>query len=127
MLSPMQLSKKIQGNDSSQRINYLYQISKKVVEKNPVLSAYYGNLAVSVAKKNVLKIHPDIKRQLCKKCRCMLIDKKSAKVKIKNKKKTKYIQVTCNTCKMTKYFPANKGNNHRLWLENPEAIVEIVN
>ncbi|XP_050354508.1 uncharacterized protein LOC126776231 [Nymphalis io] len=119
--------KKIQGNDCLQRINFLYQISKKVVEKNPALSAYYGNLALSVAKKNVLKIHPDIKRQLCKKCHCILIDKKSARVKIKNENKRKLIQLTCNTCKMNKYFPANKGKSHRLWLENPEAIVEIVN
>lgn len=35
---------------------FYLQISKEVVIKNPVLAAYYGNLAINVAKKNVLKM-----------------------------------------------------------------------
>ncbi|XP_045453044.1 ribonuclease P protein subunit rpr2 [Melitaea cinxia] len=118
--------RKVQGNDAFQRINFLYQISKEVVIKNPVLAAYYGNLAISVAKKNVLKIHPDIKRQLCKKCRCVLLDDKTAKVRIKNKNKCKRIQFTCNTCRMKKEYPADKGKDHRIWLEKPEAVDQVI-
>ncbi|KAI5642807.1 RNAse P rpr2/Rpp21/SNM1 subunit domain-containing protein [Phthorimaea operculella] len=116
--------KKVPGNDSFQRINYLYQISKYMVDKNPALSSYYGNLIVNVAKKNVLKIHPDIKRQLCKKCRCILVDGTSASMKIKTKNKKKAIEWTCHTCGNKRNFPADKDKDHRLWVERDEAVVE---
>lgn len=70
--------------------------------------------------------HPDIKRQLCKKCRCVLLDNKTAKVKIKNKNKQKRIQFTCDTCKMKKEYPADKGKDHRIWLERPEAVDQVI-
>ncbi|XP_047034183.1 ribonuclease P protein subunit rpr2 [Helicoverpa zea] len=119
--------KKVHGNDSFQRMNYLYQISKLIAEKNPMLSSYYGNLIVNVAKKNVLKIHPDIKRQICKKCRCILIHKETATMKIKRKHKSKIIEWTCKTCSAKRNFPTNKDNDHRVWLEKPEAVVEVIN
>nr|XP_034834159.1 ribonuclease P protein subunit rpr2 [Maniola hyperantus] len=119
--------KKVHGNDSFQRINYLYQISKHMAGINPVLSAYYGNLIINVAKKNVLKIHPDIKRQICKKCRSMLVDKTSANMKIKNRHKSKHIEWMCNTCHTKRDFPAEKGKDHRVWLERPEAVEEVIN
>ncbi|CAK1583998.1 unnamed protein product [Parnassius mnemosyne] len=118
--------RKVQGNDSFQRINYLYQISKHMVDKNPTIASYYGNLIVNVAKKNVLKIHPDIKRQICKKCRCILVDNVSAKMKIKTKNKSKLIQWTCNICKTKKTFPADRNKDHRVWLEKPEAVIEVI-
>ncbi|XP_075983026.1 ribonuclease P protein subunit Rpp21 [Anticarsia gemmatalis] len=125
-MNEKQKPKKVQGNDSFQRINYLYQISKMMAEKNPALSSYYGNLVINVAKKNVLKIHPEIKRQLCKKCRCVLVENVTGKMKVKSSKKTKTIEWTCNTCNSKRYFPANKGKDHRVWLEKPEAVVEVI-
>ncbi|XP_050551366.1 uncharacterized protein LOC118275856 [Spodoptera frugiperda] len=119
--------KKVHGNDSFQRMNYLYQISKHIADKNPALSAYYGNLIVSVAKKNVLKIHPDIKRQFCKKCRCIAIHKVTATMKVKRKNKSKTIQWTCDICGTKRNFPANEKHDHRLWLEKPEAVLEVIN
>ncbi|CAB3249434.1 unnamed protein product [Arctia plantaginis] len=119
--------KKVQFNDSFQRINYLYQISKLIVSKNTALSSYYGNLVINVAKKNVLKIHPDIKRQICKKCRCILIHNVSGKMKLKQKKKSKIIEWTCNTCGTKRTFPANNNKDHRVWVEKPEAVVEVIN
>ncbi|XP_073949949.1 ribonuclease P protein subunit Rpp21 [Choristoneura fumiferana] len=118
--------KKVQGNDSFQRINYLYQISKLIVKTHPALSSYYGNLMVNVAKKNVLKMHPDIKRQICKKCRCTLILGQTATMKIKHKQKHKTVEWTCNTCNSKKCFLAN-GKKEPLWLERPEAVVEVIN
>ncbi|KAJ0173480.1 hypothetical protein K1T71_010629 [Dendrolimus kikuchii] len=118
--------KKVQGNDSFQRINYLYQISKYISGKNSALSSYYGNLIISVAKKNVLKIHPDMKRQMCKKCKCILINNISAKMRIKNKNKAKTIEWECNTCGTRRTFPASKNKDHRVWLEKPESVVEVV-
>ncbi|KAG6441955.1 hypothetical protein O3G_MSEX002097 [Manduca sexta] len=119
--------KKIQSGDSFQRMNYLYQISKHVVEKNAALSSYYNTLMINLAKKSVLKIHPDIKRQVCKKCRCMLVNNVSAKMKFKSKKKSKIIEWTCNTCNTKKSFPADKNNQKTLWLEREEAEVKDCN
>ncbi|KAG7297616.1 hypothetical protein JYU34_018329 [Plutella xylostella] len=117
--------KKIQGNDSFQRINYLYQLSKELAKTNRVLSSYYGNLMTSVAKKNVLKIHPDIKRQSCKKCKCSLIEKVSANRKIKKtSNKQKFLHLTCSTCDTQKKFPLSKKKNHRVWVEKPESVVD---
>lgn len=70
--------------------------------------------------------HPEIKRQICKKCRCILIHNVSGKMKIKNKSKSKTIEWTCNTCGTKRNFPANKNKDHRVWLEKPEAVVEVI-
>ncbi|XP_059048416.1 uncharacterized protein LOC131843714 [Achroia grisella] len=121
------MSKKVQGNDSFQRINYLYQISKQMCTLNPGLSSYYGNLIVNIAKKNVLKIHPDVKRQMCKSCRCTLIANVTAKVSIKTKKKSKIIKWTCNTCGAKRSIPIQKNIDHCLWIDRPEAVVEVIN
>ncbi|KAM3959320.1 ribonuclease P protein subunit Rpp21 [Aphomia sociella] len=119
--------KKVQGNDSFQRINFLYQISKEICTKNPALSSYYGNLIVNIAKKNVLKIHPDIKRQMCKTCRCMLIDNVTATIKIKSRNKSKIIEWTCKTCGAKRSLPAEKNKDHTLWVDRSEAVVEVIN
>ncbi|KAL0868924.1 hypothetical protein ABMA27_007253 [Loxostege sticticalis] len=118
--------KKVQGNDSFQRMNYLYQISKHIAQINPALSSYYGNLMVNVAKKTVLKIHPEIKRQMCKKCKCTLIDNVSAKMRIRTKNKAKVIEWTCNTCDTKRNLPADKNRDHTLWVEKTEAVVEVI-
>ncbi|XP_013135482.1 PREDICTED: ribonuclease P protein subunit rpr2 [Papilio polytes] len=117
--------RKVHGNDSFQRINYLYQISKCMAGKNAGLSSYYGNLIINVAKKNVLKIHPDIKRLVCKKCRCTFVDGVSAKMQLKTNNKRKLMQWRCNTCGTIKSFLLDK-DKEQLWLERPEAVVEVI-
>ncbi|CAH0594401.1 unnamed protein product [Chrysodeixis includens] len=118
--------RKVQGNDSFQRMNYLYQISKDMADKNPILSAYYGNLIIGVAKKTVLKVHPDIKRQLCKKCRCFLVHNVTANMKIKKKNKSKTVELQCSTCGAKRSFPAKTDKDYRVWVEKPDAVVEVI-
>ncbi|XP_013171119.1 PREDICTED: ribonuclease P protein subunit rpr2 [Papilio xuthus] len=118
--------RKVHGNDSFQRVNYLYQISKYMAGKNPALSSYYGNLIINIGKKNVLKIHPDIKRQVCKKCRCILVNGVSAKMQLKTKNKRKSLQWKCNTCETSKTFPLDKNRERLVWLERAEAVVEVI-
>ncbi|XP_004923387.1 uncharacterized protein LOC101735312 [Bombyx mori] len=120
------MRQKIQGNDAFQRINYLYQISKAMASKNTILSSYYGNLVVNIAKKNVLKIHPEVKRQICKKCRSILIENVSTNMKIRNHNKLKRIEWKCNICGERKGLPAEKNKDHRVWVEKEEAVVEII-
>ncbi|XP_026332913.1 ribonuclease P protein subunit p21 [Hyposmocoma kahamanoa] len=119
--------KKVQGYDSFQRINYLYQASKCIAEKHPELSSYYGNLIVNLAKKNVLKMHPEIKRQICRKCRCILMNDSTAIIKMKNKRQSNIIEWTCKTCSTKKSYPIAKKKDHRVWVEKPEAVVEVIN
>ncbi|VVD00972.1 uncharacterized protein LOC126964883 [Leptidea sinapis] len=111
------------GNDAFQRINYLYQISKEVTEKNPALGAYYNKLIINVAKKNVLKIHPDIKKQLCKKCHA-LTSIQLTKLKCKNN--VKYIPTKCKICNMERNFIIDKKKDS-IWLDRPEAVLKIIN
>lgn len=47
-------------------------------------------------------------------------------MKIKNKKKSKIIEWTCNTCGTKRFFPANKNKDHRVWVEKPEAVLEVI-
>ncbi|KAI8424804.1 hypothetical protein MSG28_006736 [Choristoneura fumiferana] len=80
----------------------------------------------TMARKKNGKRHPDIKRQICKKCRCTLILGQTATMKIKHKQKHKTVEWTCNTCNSKKCFLAN-GKKEPLWLERPEAVVEASN
>lgn len=67
-----------------------------------------------------------MKRQICKKCRCILVDKVSAKMQLKTINTTKFIQWMCYTCGTKRQFPAGRDNDHQVWLERPEAVVEVV-
>lgn len=119
----MNYIKKFQGSDFFERMSLLYQISKLTADKNPVLSAYYGNGIVNIAKKNVLKMHPEVKRQICKKCRCVMVNNVTMRAKTKTSKKRKFIQYTCYVCYNKKNVQLSKT---KAWFEKPEAVVEII-
>ncbi|KPI92060.1 hypothetical protein RR46_13281 [Papilio xuthus] len=72
------------------------------------------------------KEHPDIKRQVCKKCRCILVNGVSAKMQLKTKNKRKSLQWKCNTCETSKTFPLDKNRERLVWLERAEAVVEVI-
>ncbi|KOB66017.1 Ribonuclease P protein subunit p21, partial [Operophtera brumata] len=101
-------------------------LSKAVVEKHPALASYYGNLIVNIGKKYVLRLHPEVKRQICRKCKCILVNNVSAKMKIKTKNKSKTVQWECKTCKTTRSFPADKNKDHKIWIEKPDAVIEVI-
>ncbi|XP_077284673.1 ribonuclease P protein subunit Rpp21 isoform X2 [Arctopsyche grandis] len=79
-------TRKCQGFESFQRLNYLFQIRDFMAINvgNIALSTYYGSLIDSIAKKSVLRIDPVLKKQSCKKCKGALLPGTTADVKIKN-------------------------------------------
>lgn len=73
------------------RMNFLYQASILTSDKSP-LTNYYGKLVRDISKKTVEKVHPDVKRSLCKACSFPMLCRPNgldAKVKPRKKRKSK--------------------------------------
>lgn len=66
---------------------------------------------------------PNLKRSICKCCQTPLIPGETARVRLTSKP-IKRVKWTCLTCKNIKRFPMTKG--YKLWLDQPEAIIEIL-
>ncbi|XP_055846497.1 uncharacterized protein LOC129912311 [Episyrphus balteatus] len=115
-------NKGFQGKDSFSRMNFLYQASMLMAGKSDTLSAYYGNLCKSIGKKSVLRIDPNIKRSLCKKCHMALKPGVTADVSAVDCKK-EIFSIKCKKCNHSKNFPINL--DYKFWLENPDSIAEV--
>ncbi|KAH0953130.1 hypothetical protein HN011_005790 [Eciton burchellii] len=116
-------NKPCQHKDVFERMNYLYQASHFMVSKNRSFASYYGNNIIGCAKKAVLRIEPNLKRTICKHCHTPLIPGETARVRLMSKP-IKGIRWTCLTCMNTRRFPTKEG--YKLWLDQPEAVVEIL-
>lgn len=105
------------------RINYLYQLSKTMAEHCPGLSSTYNTILKGLSQKNLLKMDPDIKRNICKRCNTMLIPGKTVTCRtIKKSKGT--IKWTCTFCGKSKTF--KKNNDHCTWSENPQFLLQTI-
>lgn len=116
-------SKCFQGKESFQRMNFLYQAANVVLAQPKIsgdLPAYYGHSLLSVAQKSVLKIEPDVKRDLCKGCGCLL----KPGVTMLTRVRSRILICTCLYCGTIKRFPCNK--EYKLWIENREACLEVI-
>uniref|UniRef100_T1IXM5 Uncharacterized protein n=1 Tax=Strigamia maritima TaxID=126957 RepID=T1IXM5_STRMM len=98
--------KKVKGNDVFDRINYLYQaanLAMKTTTPNNSLVEFYGSCIKKIAAKNVLKLDPSIKRNLCKKCNIILVPSVTLKVRLKGKRE-KHVVHTCLNCGFIKRY-----------------------
>ncbi|XP_043474214.1 ribonuclease P protein subunit p21 isoform X2 [Leptopilina heterotoma] len=100
-------------------MNYLYQASHKIVNKNLPLASHLSSLMVGCAKKAVLRMEPAVKRTICKHCQSPLIPGKTARVRLVSKP-AKAIKWTCLACGENRKIPTKKG--HKLWWDQPEAV-----
>ncbi|EZA61428.1 hypothetical protein DMN91_003689 [Ooceraea biroi] len=116
-------NKSCQHKDVFERMNFLYQASRLMVLKNRSVASYYGNNMIGCAKKAVLRIEPDLKRTMCKRCQTPLIPGETARVRLTSKP-VKCVKWTCLTCTNAKRFPTKKG--YKLWLDQPEAVIEML-
>ena len=108
------------NKDIFQRINFLFQAVFAVVRENPeniALVKYYCQNIRTIAKKNVLRLSPDIKRSICKKCFCILIPGVTASVRLKSKRQTHSL-ITCLQCRCTKRFLTAE---YQLWIEKSQC------
>ncbi|XP_038067500.1 ribonuclease P protein subunit p21-like isoform X2 [Patiria miniata] len=109
------------NQDALQRINFLYQAAHCMLLQNPEntkLARFYITTMKNVAKKAVLRIHPNIKRTVCKRCDLLLVPGLTSKVRVKGKRQ-KHVVVTCLECGGVKRFLSN--NDYKLWVERPEC------
>lgn len=105
------------------RVNYLYQLSKTMAEHCPGLSSTYNTILKGLSQKNLLKIDPEIKRNICKRCNTMLIPGKTVTCRtIKKSKGT--IKWTCTFCGKSKTF--KKNNDCCIWSENPQFLLQTI-
>jgi ribonuclease P protein subunit RPR2 len=122
MENPKQLPK---SNVSSQQWNHLYQAAQfslckhiqnrhRSLNENAV-SDYYAYLSVNVAKKSLLKIDPEAKRNVCKGCEGLLLPGVTARIRIL-KKPSSIIEWKCIRCQTCKKFPSIR--HYKPWFEN---------
>ena len=98
---------------SFQRINFLYQAShlmmdlklqqneqqEEKVNVNALdLSNHYSSTMWKIARKNVLRLHPDLKRTVCKKCNVLLIPGETSRVRTQGKRDQPHLVITCLQC-----------------------------
>lgn len=132
----------IPKKDHHQRVTYLYKLGSlmtfKQVESNissekrkstDSLARLYLNHMDLVSKKAVLKLHPDIKRTVCKRCSRLLINGLTSTTRISNdsKKMLSYcdvLEIECQ-CGYLKRFPIGKDLGYTLFSEKDEVLHEI--
>ncbi|XP_071813955.1 ribonuclease P protein subunit p21-like [Apostichopus japonicus] len=111
-----------QNRDIHLRMNHLFQMAHQVLLSKPEnknLARFYISMMKRIATRLVMKLHPSIKRAICKKCDMLLIPGITATVRIKaHRQKHKVVQ--CVECGKVKRFVYNP--NHILWVDKPEAV-----
>lgn len=104
------------------RVNYLYQLSTALADQCPGLSSAYNSILKGLTQKSLLKIDPEIKRNICKGCNTMLIP--GTTVTCRMVKKTKgVIKWSCKFCGKSKIY--KKNNNNCIWSENSKFLLQI--
>ena len=109
----------------SQQWNHLYQAAQFSLCKHiqngqqsmteNAVSNYYTHLSLNMAKKSLLKIEPQVKRNVCKGCEGLLLPGVTARVRIL-KKPAGVIEWRCIRCQTCKKFPSSR--HYEAWFEN---------
>lgn len=112
----------IPKKDTFQRINFLYQAAHAMSAnaEQQELARYYTQTMKACASKNLIRLHPHVKRTICKECQSLLLPGVSSKIR----RKKKCLRMTCLNCKESKTFLSPKG--YELWNVKPENIAEFV-
>lgn len=110
------------------RGGYLYQLSNLIqaspsgkLSFNTLHSRLLNNHLDQVTKKSVIKLHPNIKRTLCKSCHRLQIPGINAQIRVVNESKSQMdrydvLQITC-FCGEKKRFPFGQNPEYELFAE----------
>ena len=79
-----------------ERIDILFSLAEKELEKNPERSRRYIELARNIGKRCNVRLTKGQKRKFCKNCNQLLIPKKTSKIKVDSQKKI--IKIRCMNC-----------------------------
>ncbi|GLH14981.1 Ribonuclease P protein subunit p21 [Gryllus bimaculatus] len=115
--------KNIPDKESFQRINYLLQASQIITAQSPrarSVAAYYCSLIHNIAQKSLIRLHPDVKRMMCRGCKCLLFPGINAQVTVKSKPMSQVLW-TCFLCGTLRRLPSKRG--YELWVQKPEALI----
>ncbi|XP_075155287.1 ribonuclease P protein subunit Rpp21 [Haematobia irritans] len=126
---------KFQGKECFNRMNFLYQASILMAGKNNTLASYYGELCKNVGKKAVLRMEPNAKRVLCKRCSIAQKPGITCEITAKTRKNSKALPTSniderselmsqCTFCGNNKKFIIN--SNYEFWLENKDSVAEVL-
>lgn len=116
-------AKPFPGRESFHRMNFLYQAAHVTLannSKNTDVPAYYGSSMVSIARKSVLKMEPNVKRDFCKGCYSLLKPGFTVRIRIRSGNMIH----TCLRCGTVKRFPTKR--EYKLWSENTDACLEVI-
>lgn len=109
-----QQPKQLPQRDQYARLSHLYQSANLLATSNPALAQMYSKTMIQIARKNVIKISPTIKRRICKSCSALLTPGVTSKSEIvnpamdkKNNKNSERLEITCTKCQKIKRFPLN--------------------
>ena len=89
------------------RIQILFQLAKRVYRENPRLSNRYVAIARRVAMAARMPIPPEYKRQICKKCKILLVQGDNCRVRIRPKREP-HMVITCLSCGNKTRIPIKK-------------------
>jgi ribonuclease P protein subunit RPR2 len=85
---------------AKERVKILFDEAEKNYSKHPERSHRYVELIKKIKLKYQLKLDPEIKRRLCKKCNKFMVPGKNCKIRIHNSR----IIYTCNECGAIRRF-----------------------
>ncbi|XP_072028826.1 ribonuclease P protein subunit p21-like [Amphiura filiformis] len=109
------------NRDAFLRMNFLYQAAHTTLVQNPdntQVARFYIATLKTVAKRLVLRIHPHMKRTICKRCDLLLIPGVTATVRVRARRE-QHTVLTCLECKRVKRFTSR--DDYKLWVEQPES------
>lgn len=122
--------------EHQQRVTYMYKagalMASNLVSGNggsfSILSKAYMRSMDLVAKKAVLKLHPSIKRSVCKECSGLLIPGVTCKLRLENPSKSKLpscqvLAVTCE-CGHVKRYPIGIKQDYTLFSERKDVLFD---
>ncbi|KAG9395877.1 C2H2-type zinc finger [Carpediemonas membranifera] len=85
------------------RVSYLFQASVAVANVNPELAISYIRMMRSIAQKNVIRIHPELRRSFCEHCCFPLVPGKTTAL-------TPTIAIRCPHCSGTSRMTSRRMN-----------------
>lgn len=100
------------------RISFLFQLAHLCITSKDVdkeMCKHHVRNLKRISRKNVIRLHPDIKRRLCKHCDMLLYPGITAKVRL-SKKPQRAVTVQCIECKKVRRFPCTDPD-YKIWIE----------
>ena len=90
-----------------QRIQVLFQQARNVYRDNPELSNRYVAIARKIAMAAKIPLPRKYKRQICKKCKILLVQGDNCRVRIRQKREP-HVVITCLSCGNKTRIPLKK-------------------